>query len=234
MGSKPSHPALLDFLAARLLTDGWRLKPLHRLIMTSRAYRQASTWRETASQLDGDNRLLWRFSPRRLSAEELRDTMLAVSGKLDTRMGGPGFRLYDYSVDSVATYVPRDQHGPETYRRAIYHQNARASKIDLVSDFDCPDSAFATARRSATTTPLQALTLLNHSFTLDMATEWAERLQREAPGDVDGQIRRAFVLAYGKTANKKEVAESRKVVVSHGLRALCRALFNTNAMLYVR
>ena len=84
-------------------------------------------------------------------------------------MGGPGFRLYEYQQDNVATYVPLDQHGPETYRRAVYHQNARASVIDLMTDFDQPDCAFSVPRRVATTTPLQALTLLNHAFTLDMA-----------------------------------------------------------------
>ncbi len=234
MGARPTHPELLDYLARELVAGGWRLKPLHRLIMTSQTYRQASTWNEDASRVDGDNRLLWRFSPRRLSAEELRDTMLTVAGKLNTKMGGPGFKLYDYQNDNVSTYVPLDRHGPETYRRAVYHQNARSSKIDLVSDFDAPDCAQAIARRSATTTPLQALTLLNHSFTLDMAEAWAKRLEQEQPDNVDAQIERAFELAYGRSADRKELAESKRVATKFGLRALCRALFNTNAMLYVR
>ena len=82
---------------------------------------------------------LWRFSPRRLSAEEIRDSMLAAAGVLNRRMGGPGFRLYRYLQDNVATYVPLDQHGSETWRRAVYHHHARASVIDLMSEFDCPD-----------------------------------------------------------------------------------------------
>ncbi|MCE9603470.1 MAG: DUF1549 domain-containing protein [Planctomycetia bacterium] len=117
MGSKPTHPELLDFLARRLLADGWRIKPLHRLIVTSQTYRQSSASRAEAARVDGDSRLLWRFPPRRLSAEELRDTMLQVAGKLDLRMGGRGFRLYEYQQDNVATYVPLDEVGPETYRR---------------------------------------------------------------------------------------------------------------------
>src|SRR6185436_7089808 len=130
--------------------------------------------------IDADSRLLWRFPPRRLSAEEVRDTLLSVSGKLDKKMGGPGFRLYEYQQDNVATYVPLDRHGPETYRRAVYHHNARAARVDVMTDFDCPDPSFAEARRASTTTPLQALTLMNHRFALDMAQALAERLQRDA------------------------------------------------------
>jgi hypothetical protein len=149
-------------------------------------------------------------------------------------MGGPGFQLYDYQEDNVSTFVPLDKHGPETYRRAVYHQNARASRIDLVSDFDCPDNAFSVARRSSTTTPLQALTLLNHSFTLDMSQAWAERLERERPDDVSGQVKRAFALAYQREPSADELPQSAGVIEKYGLRAFCRALFNTNELLYVR
>ncbi|HEY1068220.1 MAG TPA: PSD1 and planctomycete cytochrome C domain-containing protein, partial [Pirellulales bacterium] len=121
MGGRPTHPELLDWLAGELLTNGWRIKPLHRLLMTSQAYRQSGDWRENAARADADSRLLWRFPPRRLSAEEVRDALLSVAGKLDLTPGGPGFRLYEYQQDNVATYVPLDVHGPATYRRAIYH-----------------------------------------------------------------------------------------------------------------
>jgi hypothetical protein len=112
-------------LAGQVHAYGWRLKPLHRLIVTSAAYRQASTLRPDAARDDASSRYLWRFPPRRLAAEEVRDTMLSLAGQLDRRMGGPGYRLYRYLEDNVATYVPLDAHGPETYRRAVYHQNAR-------------------------------------------------------------------------------------------------------------
>jgi len=161
LGGRPSHPELLDYLAARLLGQGWRLKPLHREILLSQAYGQAATFREEAARVDQEARLLWRFPPRRLGAEEIRDTMLQVAGQLDLRMGGQGFRLYKFTQNNVCTYFPLEQHGPETYRRAVYHQNARASVVDVLSDFDGPDTAFAAPRRANTTTPLQALTLLN-------------------------------------------------------------------------
>ena len=169
MGGRPTHPKLLDALASELKQVGWRLKPMHRRIMLSRTYRQSSAFRPEAAKIDRESRLLWRFPPRRLSAEEIRDTVLSIAGKLNPRMGGPGFRRLKYVQDNVATYYPLDKHGPETYRRAVYHHNARAMQIDLLTEFDAPDCAFSTPRRTATTTPLQALTLLNHSFTVDMA-----------------------------------------------------------------
>ena len=112
MGERPTHPELLDWLAKRLVADGWRLKPLHKLIVMSQTYRQSSAYREDAAKVDADSRLLWRFPPRRLSAEEIRDTMLFVAGKLDEHMGGPGFRLYQYSRDNVATYTPLETFRP--------------------------------------------------------------------------------------------------------------------------
>jgi hypothetical protein len=150
-------------------------------------------------------------------------------------MGGPGFRLYQYLQDNVATYVPLDEHGPQTYRRAVYHQNARAAPVDVLSDFDCPDPAFAAPNRPATTTPLQALTLLNHHFTLDMAGFLAERVERET-GESEGaneQVRRVFLLCYGRSPDATELTAARELVETHRLRALCRALLNSNEFIYL-
>jgi mono/diheme cytochrome c family protein len=234
MGGRPTHPELLDWLARQLQRNHWQIKALHRLIMTSQAYQQSGDFRDIAARADGDSRLLWRFPPRRLSAEEVRDTLLTVAGKLDLTMGGPGFRLYEYQQDNVATYVPLDVHGPETYRRAVYHHNARAARVDVLTDFDAPDPAFAEPRRAATTTPLQALTLMNHRFALDMAQALAERLQREAGGSaVTSQVQRAFHLAYGRAAAADEVERATKLVAAYGLRAFCRALLNSTELISV-
>lgn len=233
LDGKPSHPELLDWLARRLQQHGWRLKPLHREILLSQTYRQSSDFREDAARLDASARLLWRFPARRLSAEEIRDSVLAVTGKLDLKMGGPGFRLYRYLQDNVSTYWPLDQHAPETYRRAVYHQNARASLIDGLTDFDLPDSAYSTPSRTSTTSPLQALTLLNHRFTLEMSDALAERAKREAPNDQAAQIRRTFALAFQRQPTPEEQQTSLKLIASHGWRAFCRALLNANELIYL-
>ncbi len=264
LGSQPTHPELLDYLAQRLIAHGWRLKPLHREILLSHTYLQSSslaipptilpadskkppdekTQKNKSAGLpesagdprfhpglanDKDARLLWRFPPRRLSAEEIRDTLLAVSGKLQLEpLGGPGFRLYKFTQNNVCTYFPLDEHGPETYRRAVYHQNARASVTDMLSDFDLPDIAFAAPTRVNTTTPLQALTLLNHRFTLDMAQALAERASQD-----DDAIAQAYALAFQRPPTAKERAAAEQLIAAHGLPALCRALLNANELLYL-
>ncbi|HCN28162.1 MAG TPA: hypothetical protein DIT64_05165 [Verrucomicrobiales bacterium] len=228
LGSQPTHPELLDYLAARLVANGWRLKELHREILLSKTYQQSAAHRQDGAQADAASRLLWRFPPRRLSAEEVRDTMLAVAGKLQLEpMGGPGFRLYKFTQNNVCTYFPLDVHGPDTYRRAVYHQNARASVVDILNDFDLPDIAFAAPKRANTTTPLQALTLLNHSFTLDMADALARR--------VDGPeaVVTAYHLLFQRKPNAAESSAAQALIARHGLKSLCRALLNSNELLHV-
>ena len=228
LGSRPTHPELLDYLALRLIRNGWKLKPLHREILLSRTYLQSSAYRPDAAREDKDARLLWRFPPRRLSAEEIRDTMLSVAGKLQLEpMGGPGFRLYKHTENNVSTYFPLDTHGPETYRRSVYHQNARASIVDILNDFDLPDTAIATPKRANTTTPLQALTLFNHTFTLDMATALAARLDAKDPvGSVYG-------LAFQRPPTAKERTAANNLIAAHGRASFCRALLNANELLYL-
>ena len=246
MGGPPSHPELLDFLADELISQRWRIKPMHRMIMLSDTYRQSSLHRPRAASLDAQARTLWRFPPRRLSAEEIRDTILQVSGSWWRRSidrvdkspasvsdGGPGFRLYQFMRDNVSTYKPLPVHGPETFRRAVYHQNARASVVDLLTDFDQPDCAFSTPRRSKTTTPLQALTMLNHDFTLEMADALADRL-RSGASDVDAQVRLAYRLGYTRQPNAQEVELCREFIRSHDLSSFCRAFLNTSELIYIR
>jgi len=232
MGSKPTHPALLDWMARYLLSSRWKWKPLHKLIVMSQTYRQSAAYDADSAQVDANDRLLWRFPPQRLAGEEVRDAILQITATLDTTMGGPGFRLYHYIQDNVATYVPLEKHGPETYRRAVYHQNARAARIDILSDFDCPDPAFPAPRRTNTTTPLQALTLMNHSFTLDMSAAFAKRVEREAGQDVSAQVRRTFLLAYSRLPQAQELSAATTLVNQHGLTALCRAIINSNEFIY--
>lgn len=250
MGTPPSHPELLDWLARELIQprtapDGhvytpfesigqaWRLKRLHKIIMLSETYRQSTVWREDAAAADATSRLLWRFPPRRLAAEEIRDSILYIAGVLDEHMGGPGFRLYQYLNDNVSTYVPLDHVGPETYRRAVYHQQARAMHVDLVTDFDAPDCAFSVAQRVDTTTPLQALTLLNHPFTLDMAAALTTRLEHDAGNDPRAQVARAYTLAFSREPTPEERDQAAGLITKHGLNAFCRALLNASGFIYL-
>jgi len=152
---------------------------------------------------------------------------------LDTRMGGQGYTLYHYLEDNVATYVPLDKHPPESYRRAVYHHRARATQIDLVTDFDGPDCAFAAPRRNETISPLQALTLLNHSFTLDMAGFLSERLEQDAGEALVAQVRRAFQLAFVRDPAAEEITAAAELIESHGRRAFCRALLNSSELIYI-
>ncbi len=230
MGGRPSHPELLDFLANKLKANGWRLKDLHRLIMLSKTYRQSSAWRQEAAKSDAASRLLWRFPPRRLSAEEIRDTLLVVADQLDTTMGGPGFRLYRFLQDNVSTYEPLDEHDLNTYRRAVYHQNARASVVDLMTEYDQPDCAFSSPRRAQTTSPLQALTLLNHSFTVDMAEALAKRIKSQVPEE---QAQELFRLAYQRKPTPDEQAPIAKEISKHGVRSVCRAVLNSSELIYL-
>jgi len=233
-GEKPTHPELLEWLARRLLHHGWRLKPMHKELMLSGVYRQSGQWNPEAAAIDSEARTLWRFPTRRLEAEAVRDSILAVSGKLNRTLGGPGFRLYDYTVDNVATYAFRPNFGPETYRRGVYHQSARSVKDDLMGPFDCPDSALPEPKRVSTTTALQALSLLNNAFIIDQASFFAERLRREAGElDVKAQVTLAFRLAFGRTPKDEEVSSAVELIRRHDLEAFCRALLNANEFLYV-
>jgi hypothetical protein len=233
-GGQPSHPELLDWLSAELIERKWSLKELHKLIVTSATYQQASRPRPECQAVDADNRLLWRYSPRRLEAEAVRDATLVIAGQLNPAIGGPSvkdFRPYEYKTTQY--YEPLDPVGHEFNRRSIYRMWARGGKNPLLDTFDCPDPSTATPRRGTTTTPLQALALLNNSFTLRMADHFAERLAKERPESAEQQVARAFELAYGRPPSVLEWAAATAFVQEHGLPAFGRVLLNANGFLYV-
>ena len=234
-GDRPSHPELLDWLASELLASGGRPKHLHRLIVLSRAYRQSSLGDSRAASVDAGNRLLWRAPSRRLEAEAIRDAMLHVSGALDTRMGGPGYQLWNARAtgQGVFVFAPKARLGPEEHRRMIYQFKPRLQQDGTFGVFDCPDATTAVPRRNASTTPLQALNLLNDPFVLDQAQRFAVRVEREAGTSVARQVERAFRLAFGRAATSVEAMAAEKLVRAHGLALLCRALFNSNEFVVV-
>jgi cytochrome c553 len=229
LGSPPSHPELLDWLATEFVRNGWHLKPLHRLLMTSATYRQSSRADGKALAVDHDNRLLWRFSPRRLEAEEVRDSILTLSGRLERRMGGPGYYLWLPSDNYVTAYKPKLKLDPEDYRRMVYLLKPRSQQDPVFGVFDCPDASTARPKRTSSTTVFQSLNLLNSDFVLDQCEVFAARLQREA--GVARQVERSFRLTLGRRPSPREAAACVAVVEKHGLPALCRALWNTNEFL---
>jgi hypothetical protein len=211
----------------------YSLKRLHRLIVTSATYRQSSAPRKDALAIDADNRLLWRYKPRRLEGEAIRDALLAVAGLLNREVGGKGFSDYQMrDFNGTAYFEPFDPVGPEFHRRSIYRFTPRGANQGLLETFDCPDPAAAAPRRASTTTPLQALSLWNSGFALRMADACADRVAREAHG-LDQQVRRAWQLAYQRNPTAEEARLAAKLVADHGLKALCRAVFNSNEFVTV-
>jgi hypothetical protein len=232
-GARPSHPELLDWLAARFIESGWSVKALHRLILNSATWRQSSTFNAKAAALDADNTLLWRFSPRRLEAEAVRDAMLSVSGQLNPAMGGPGFRPFTITEFNAAFYQLVDRAEPEFNRRTVYRVNVNSGKDPLLDAFDCPDPSVKTPRRGVTTTPLQALELMNNPFVLRQAKMLADRAKASV-SDPAAAVRTAYRLALSRLPTAEETSRATEAAASRGLASVCWALLNSTEFVYVR
>ncbi|MCH8923180.1 MAG: DUF1553 domain-containing protein [Planctomycetes bacterium] len=234
-GGKPSHPELLDWLAAALGQSQYCLKPIHRLIVTSATYRQSSKPNAAARKIDADNRLLWRKSPRRLEAEAIRDAVLVVAGQLDPAIGGRGYRdVRHFSFKGSNFYETLAETGTEKRRRTIYRFSPRGGRNPFLDTFDCPDPSATAPQRATTTTPLQALALLNNALILQMSDLFALRVTREAGNNVDKQVALMIQVAYGRPADDDEVQRARRFVKDHGLPALCRVVLNSNEFVFVQ
>ena len=232
-GGKPSHPELLDWLATEFLERGGSLKAMHRLIMLSATYRQASTPNVQAARIDADARLLWRFRPHRLEAEPIRDAILAVSGHLDLRRGGLGYDPFEFNDSYVHIYVARQTFGPAEWRRMVYQLKPRVLQDATFGVFDCPDASQVAPRRNISTTAMQALNLLNSPFMVQQAQEFAARVRREAGDDAAAQTQMAFRLALAREPDGQELDRGVQLVGAHGLDALCRGIYNASEFLYL-
>jgi hypothetical protein len=233
-GGRPTHPELLDWLAGTFLREGWSLKAMHRLILTSATYLQSSEGRPSALAVDADNRWLWRYTPRRLEAEAVRDSMLAVAGTLNLATGGPGYRPFELVIDNTHFYLPRDKVGAEFNRRTIYRIGVQSLRDPVLDSLDCPDLSTKTPVRGRTTTPIQALALMNDSFVQRQAADFAARLRREAGGAAPDRIRQAIRLAFGRDAEPDEISAAGPLIEQHGLPQFCWALLNANEFIHVR
>lgn len=249
MGMKPMHPELLDWLAAEFIRSGWSVKHMHRLIVLSETYRQSSSVEQRAkskgpdvstskpsalspSLIDSESRLLWRYPSRRLEAESVRDSILAVSGKLDLTMYGRGYDLFD-KRGGLSGFNPVESITAANQRRMIYAHKVRRETEAIFGAFDCPDAGQSTARRIESTTPIQALNLFNSRFILEASAAFAERVKKEVGDDVPTQIRRAYQLAFNRDPAASELHDTEPAVRENGLAVLCRALFNSNEFLFV-
>jgi hypothetical protein len=240
-GSPPTHPELLDWLADEFVTSGWSVKHIHRLILGSATYRQTSLANPVGMAKDVDSRLLWRYPPRRMEAEVIRDTMLSVSGRLNVTMGGPGFSVFN-ERGGLTGFLPVETFDASGHRRMIYAHKVRMVRDAVFGAFDCPDGGQSTGRRRQSTTPIQALNLFNSPFTIEEANALAARVEAEvsaeaaaaASGDLlKRRIVRAFELALGRPPDDVELGAAEDVVAAHGLPTLCRVLFNANEFLFV-
>jgi hypothetical protein len=234
-GGRPSHPELLDWLAARFVAGGWKIKNMQRLIVTSAAYRQASNVSNApAEKIDADNSLLWRANARRLDGEATRDAMLAVSGALNGKLGGPSYRDVAVKLGTNHEFTdPTGEFNDDVNRRTVYRLWARSGNNPLLESLDCPDPSVMLPRRSQTITPVQSLSLLNNRFVEQCAARLAQRTQREAGGGAEQQIERLYRLTFGRRPKKPELELAHEFAKKRGLEQLCVVLLNTNEFLFV-
>ena len=259
MGRLPSHPELLDWLTSelrgddtsttrkRVVSDGsadhslarraneGSLKRLRRLIVTSSTYRQQSAHRDDAATIDGGNRFLWRMNRRRLEAEEIRDSILAVSGRMSHRMNGPGYYLFALEQTAHSPHYEYHKFDPEdlaSHRRSVYRLIVRSQPDPYMTTLDCADSSQSTPLRDETLTSLQALSLLNNRLSLSMSRHFARRLGKESKPGSD-RIDLALRLIAGRPPTDRERAEFSAYAEKHGFENLCRVLFNVSEFVFV-
>ncbi len=234
MGSSTSHPELLDWLAGWFADDGESIKQLHRLLLTCSTYRQSSRNHPASARIDGDNRYLWRMNRTRLEAEEIRDTMLAVSGKLDLTMGGPSVRQFYFKDDHSPgyDYTRYDVDDPGSYRRCVYRHIIRSVSDPFLDCLDAADPSLLTPKRNTTLTALQALATLNNPFVLRQCEHFAGRLSASGP-EAEKQVQAACELAWSRAPTEEETRSLAAYARSHGLANFCRLIFNSTEFMFI-
>jgi Protein of unknown function (DUF1553) len=246
-GDKPTHPELLDWLASELISNGWRLKSLHRVILNSDAYKMSSKPDPKALAADPMNDRFWRFDMRRLTAEEIRDSILMVSGTLNPKMFGPGIYpeipmevMAGQSVPGAGwgKSSPEDQN-----RRSVYVHVKRSLILPILESFDLAETDRSSPVRFATTQPTQALGMLNGTFMNRQARQLADRLKREAGPDSASQVDQAFRLVTGRKATERErkrgvaliaaLQDRKGATAEQALGSFCLVVLNLNEFLYL-
>ena len=232
MGVPPTHPELLDWLASELVGNGWSTKRIIRQVVTSEAFRQSSAVNPKAMAADADALLLWRFPPRRVEAEVIRDSMLQAAGTLDLSRGGRSYRIHA-DKKRYAQWKMVDNAGPSTWRRMIYQERMRRVDDQMFMAFDFPDCGQVLPKRSVSTTPLQALNLFNGPVVTTQSDKFAKRVIDEIGDDPEAQIKRVFEIALCRHPEQAEITAAQKMVKIDGLASFCRVVFNTNEFVFI-
>ncbi len=239
MGSRPSHPELLDWLANQFVSGGFRMKPVHRMILLSHTYQQdyIPAPPADAKEKDPDDKLLWSFPRRRLEAEELRDSMLSISGRRNPKRGGPSVIVPIEPELVNLIYKPSqwavNSDSGEFYRRSIYLFEKRNLRLPFLEVFDSPDRLLSCARREASTHAPQALELMNGSFTHEMSAAFAVRLRTDAGPSAARQVDRAYQLAVGRPPTPVERRTALQFLKENPASEFALAMFLINDFLYV-
>ncbi len=241
-GARPTHPELLDWLAAELVQPSnssdstvpvpWSMKHLIRLMVMSKAFRQSSLPREAGLKLDADAALLWRFPPKRVEAEVIRDSILQASGSLDLSIGGRSYRIHNVK-ERYAQWEVSDNHGRRTWLRMIYQERMRRVDDHMFIAFDFPDCGQIQSKRPVSTTPLQALNLMNSEFVIEQSKLIAARATSDAGGNETKSINRCFELLLGRAPNSQETQACLELAQDYDLSLVCRALINSNGFAFL-
>ena len=232
-GAPPSHPELLDWIATEFSNPSrpegtpWSMKELIRIFVTSNAFKRSNQPSDIGLEKDATSSLLWRFPPRRVEAEVIRDGILLASGKLNRKMGGRSYRIHNIKK-TYAQWEVLNNFGPETWRRMIYQERMRRVDDQIFTAFDFPDCGQVRAKRPVSTTPLQALNLMNSDFVVDQAKHLATRAMNESNANLKASVIRVFELIFSRKPMKEELNASLQIAKDRGLEIVCRALINSN------
>jgi hypothetical protein len=229
-GAPPSHPELLDYLAADFMEKDWSVKNVMRLLVHSKAFKQDNKPITAALKKDANARLLWRFPPRRAEAEVLRDSVLKFTASLKTEIGGISYRIHN-TKKRYALWDVVDNHSESTWRRMIYQERMRGIDDRMFTAFDFPDCGQVLSKRPSSTTPLQALNLMNSQF---MVTQGGILANNVHSSDKKESITKLFQIVYNRQPDAKEMAMSLELLKSEGMHILCRALLNSNEFVFIQ
>ncbi|MFK7821581.1 MAG: PSD1 and planctomycete cytochrome C domain-containing protein [Planctomycetaceae bacterium] len=237
-GAPPTHPELLDWLAAEFVqpsnsaAEPWSMKAMIRLLVMSDAFRQSSAPNDAGLKRDAGSSLLWRFPPKRVEAEVIRDSILLASGRLDNRIGGRSYRIHN-EKKTYAQWEVLDNHGPKTWRRMLYQERMRRVDAGMFTAFDFPDCGQVRAKRPVSTTPLQALNLMNSDFVIEQSQRIAARADELGKGDLSATIEHCFKLLLGRTPEAGEREACLELAKSNDVALVCRALINSNEFAFL-